>query len=102
MGGLRPTVGACLLAGAIGACGCDPTTAWVNITSQAAPSELRVSVYNLYGALALDHVIDKQPLQGQLILELPARDQEIRVAAFGSGLIGGARFRAHARERTDQ
>jgi hypothetical protein len=91
-----------VIALALVAGGCDPTTAWVNITSATSPTELRVSVYQPSGALALDHVLQKQPLTGNLILELPARDQEIRVAVDDSGgLIGGVRFSAHANQRTN-
>jgi hypothetical protein len=72
----------------------------VNITSTTQPTSLSISVYSPTGALALDHAIKKQPLSGNVIVELPAKDQEIRVAVVDpGGLVGGARFLAHAHQR---
>jgi hypothetical protein len=84
--------------------GCDPTTALVPIEQNGgpAPSALRLSVYNRYGALVLDHPLTPARLPGAVMLELPAIDQIIRVAVDGDpGLIGGTQFPATAHARVD-
>ncbi len=85
------------------ASGCDPTTAFIDMTSATLPFQMRLSVYDPRGALALDHLLKKQAVQGQVILELPASDEMIRVAADDSStLIGGTQLFAHAHQRVDQ
>jgi hypothetical protein len=98
---LLPLLVRALLAGLAGAglIGCQPTTAQVEITNAAAPRQLQVSIYDVQGALVLDHTLDQPMLPGQFIIELPARDQPIRVALDEStNLIGSASFLAHAHE----
>jgi Thrombospondin type 3 repeat len=98
-----------VVAGALALAGCDSTatTAWLAL-SGAAPSQLRLSVYDPHAALALDHPLQNLPaagqmIDGQVILELPARDQMIRVAAADGGtIIGGAQLMARAHQRVDQ
>jgi hypothetical protein len=82
--------------------GCDPTTALVPIQQNGGPTPtaLRLSVYDRFGALVLDHSLAPPVLPSSVLLELPAMDQIIRVAVDGDpGLIGGTQFRTSRNER---
>jgi hypothetical protein len=85
------------------ASGCDPTTAWLNITSPTPPNQLRLSVYDPRRSLVVDQLLQHHPVEGQVILELPNSDESIRVAADdGSTLIGGTQLMARAHQRVNQ
>jgi hypothetical protein len=69
-------------------------------TSGAVPSELRISVFDAYQALTFDRRIQNPMLPSAFIDELPATDQEIRIAVSADpAVIGGTRFVAHAHAR---
>lgn len=107
-GSLRP--GAVTLLGCrlvlglgLGVAGCNgPTTLLLDVrmaNGEAAPPSLLVSVYDAEGGLDLDHRIRQPPPGRIVIVDLPAREQPIRVVVKGIGAgmlrLGAATLHVH-------
>ncbi len=98
----------CLLALALLVAGCnEPTTLLIDVRmadGEPAPASMLISLYDARGGLKLDTRI-KQPPPGRIaIVDLPPRDQPVRIIVKGVSAgelrLGGLRLEVRARRQT--
>lgn len=90
----------------VAACSSRSTTVVVELSlapGAPPPSGLKVSVYDRFHALSLQHPLTPPRLPGQLLLELPDRSDQLRIAvddAVPPTVAAGARVEVRAYEQT--